>query len=300
MRDVGKLIRGHEFGSVHEINEFLRDEIPDGRVPKFEPSNDLERAEYLMFEAFDSHGRRRVKLAREALRISADCADAYVLLAERALDADRRFELYRQGMEAGERALGPEVFRNDVGHFWRIHETRPYMRARFGYGESLEAAERWGDAVEIYRDLLRLDSDDSQGARFPLAVCLLRAKRDEEAQRFLAEHDEESHALLEYARALVEFRLHGDSPEARRRLRRAVRGNATAPKYILGNDELPEIPDSPSRGSDGEAVLCAFALGIAWRETEGSLAWLKARRGDQRRDPRAGKPTRGKKRRRRR
>jgi tetratricopeptide (TPR) repeat protein len=296
MRDLGKLIREHEFGSVHEINEFLRDKLPHGRVPKSAPSSELERAEYLMFEAFDSHGRRRVKLAREALRIAADCADAYVLLAERALDADRRFELYRQGMEAGQRALGPDGFRDGVGHFWRNHESRPYMRARFGYGKSLEAAERWGDAIEVYRDLLRLDSDDSQGARLHLAVCLLHANRNEEAQRFLTERDEEPDAIFEYARALVEFRLHGDSPEARRRLRRAVRGNAAVPKYLLGKEAPSEIDDSPSRGSDGEAVVCALALGRAWRETEGSLAWLKVRRGNQRRDPRAGKTARGKKR----
>ena len=35
-----------------------------------------------MYDAWEDSGPRRVNLARKALRISPDCADAYVLLAE--------------------------------------------------------------------------------------------------------------------------------------------------------------------------------------------------------------------------
>jgi hypothetical protein len=31
----------------------------------------------------------------------------------------------------------PNIFEEGVGHFWGIHETRPYMRARYGLVESL-------------------------------------------------------------------------------------------------------------------------------------------------------------------
>jgi len=43
----------------------------------------------------------RTILARKALRISADCADAYVLLAEAATTLPEALEFYRQGVEAG-------------------------------------------------------------------------------------------------------------------------------------------------------------------------------------------------------
>jgi len=46
----------------------------------------LERAQDLMYRAFDSTGEKRVTLARKALAISEDCADAYVLLAEETAD----------------------------------------------------------------------------------------------------------------------------------------------------------------------------------------------------------------------
>jgi hypothetical protein len=41
----------------------------------------LDRAQSLAWDAMDAHGRRRLQLARKALEISADCADAYVILA---------------------------------------------------------------------------------------------------------------------------------------------------------------------------------------------------------------------------
>ncbi len=50
-------------------------------------------------------------------------------------------------MAAGERALGPEVFETEAGHFWGVTETRPYMRARFGLARCLEDLERTDEAI---------------------------------------------------------------------------------------------------------------------------------------------------------
>ena len=91
----------------------------------------LAQAQDLMYTAWETPDRRRrISLAEQALRISPLCADAYVLLAEEtAATPEEAIELYRKGMEAGERAVGPAAFRDDVGHFWGLLETRPYMRA---------------------------------------------------------------------------------------------------------------------------------------------------------------------------
>ena len=59
-----------------------------------------------MYRAFEASGPQQVRLARQALEISPDCADAYVLLAEHAETADEAQKLYEQGVAAGERAAG--------------------------------------------------------------------------------------------------------------------------------------------------------------------------------------------------
>ena len=73
-------------------------------------------------------------LARQALELWPDCADAYVLLAENAGSRPQALDLYQKRVKAGARALVPATFARDVGHFWGLLETRPYLRARLGLG----------------------------------------------------------------------------------------------------------------------------------------------------------------------
>jgi hypothetical protein len=75
--------------------------------------SDLRRAQEIMYDAWDeANPAKRIALAHEALSISPQCADAYVLLAQDEADTVKRaLELYKQGMEAAARALGADYFR---------------------------------------------------------------------------------------------------------------------------------------------------------------------------------------------
>ena len=99
------------------------------------------------------------------------CADAYMLLAEEdAGSLEETRELYQKGVEAGERALGRETFEEDAGYFWGILEIRPYMRARQGLAFCLwELGERQ-EAIDHYKQMLDLNSDDNLSIRHELAV----------------------------------------------------------------------------------------------------------------------------------
>ncbi len=95
----------------------------------------LTSAQDIVQRAFaETDPRKRARLAKQALDLSADCADAYVLLAEQATTRKEALDLYQQALAAGERAIGPDAFQQSVGHFWGLLETRPYMRAREGLG----------------------------------------------------------------------------------------------------------------------------------------------------------------------
>src|SRR5215510_9394104 len=92
---------------------------------KESPPTPLERAQDLMWTAWDEGTpQRRVAMARRALEISGECADAYVMLAiETARNNNEALELYQKGIAAGERALGSNQFEENAGHFWGILET---------------------------------------------------------------------------------------------------------------------------------------------------------------------------------
>lgn len=193
LADVGRLLSEQEFGSIDEINAFLQSALASGQPLSKPGRTPLEQAQDLMFKAWDATGAKRVKLARQALSISVDCADAYVLLAEEtAKTIQEAKRLYEQAVEAGERALGPEAFDEAVGHFWGILETRPYMRARSGLAWCLSQMGETQQAIAHYTDLLRLNPGDNQGNRYLLADLLLAIGDDEALKALLAEYEEDA------------------------------------------------------------------------------------------------------------
>lgn len=238
----------------------------------------LQRAQDLMYQAWEeSNPARRIILAHEALAISPDCADAYVLLAEEEADTiGRALEYYRQGVMAGERALGEAYFEENVGHFWGMLETRPYMRARQGLANTLWELGHTEEALGHYRDLLRLNPNDNQGIRYSLLNLLLTLDRDAEAQVLLQENEGEWTAEWLYTRALLAFREGGASKEAEGTLREALGMNSYVPAYLTGRKRIPaRLPDYISLGDENEAASYAASYLPVWRRTPGAVDWLQ-------------------------
>ena len=233
-------------------------------------STPVERAQDLAYRAMDAHGRRRIQLARKALDLSADYADAYALLAEDCADLGQARDLYAQGVAAGERVLGPTTFDEGAGHFWADVRTRPYMRARFGLARCLEDLGQRDGALTHYRDLLRLNHNDNQAVRYVFLNALLLTGRDDEADALIRQFADEPTALWQYGWALRAFRREGDCPASRQRLRAAFRSNRHLPGYLAGDSEWTgPAPASYAMGSREEAVVCVDELGEAWKATPG-------------------------------
>ena len=239
----------------------------------------LGQAQDLIYDAWEiDDPAERAAMARKALKLSPDCADAYVLLAEAARTPAKTLEFYRMGVAAGERALGPEAFTEDVGHFWGLLETRPYMRARAGLALSLWARGQHDEALAHWRAMLILNPNDNQGIRYVLAARLLEAGRDRELAAFLKQHEDDGRAYLAWALALLVFRIRGDHPKSRRALGDALASNPHVPAYLLGHQPLPqELPDYTGFGDESEAMCLAAENIKSWRATNGALAWLAAR-----------------------
>ena len=137
---------------------------------------------------------------RRALDISADCADAYVLLAEEtAGSAEEARELYAQGVGAGERALGERAFRKEIGRFWEVLETRPYLRARADPAHCLWELGQREAALDLWTDMLRLNPGDSLGVRYRLINGLLHLGRDRELGKLLRVYQEDVGADWRYS-----------------------------------------------------------------------------------------------------
>lgn len=234
------------------------------------------RAQEIMYQAWEEQSSaKRIILAHEALEVSPNCADAYVLLAEEEADTlGRAKEYYEQGVAAGEQALGKEVFKQAVGHFWGLIETRPYMRARQGLAEALCELGKYAEAMVHMIEMLHLNPNDNQGIRYSLLNLFLQTESYEEAQSLLDEYDDSMAEWL-YTEALLAFHFDGDGEYPQEMLEEAIDMNPHVPAYLTGRKKLPPPPPYISPGDETEAQSYASRYIKHWRKIDGAVNWLK-------------------------
>lgn len=278
-RDLHKLLENMDFEDVDALNAYMAQLTASGPIPHYEPQNDKERAQEMVFDAWEVGGEEAVRLAKKALKLDPDCADAYVLLAEmKARDIIEIRDLYQKGVEAGERSLGEDFFIENEGHFWGVTETRPYMRARLGLAETQWILGHRDDAIAHAQALLRLNPDDNQGVRYALAHWLLQERRFEELEQLFHQYEDEISPDMTYTLALYTFYKEGDTPKSRKLLKEAMRWNKHVPDLLLLRRMPQQLPgDYITMGGEDEAVNY-LSLGRAdWQMIPGALEWLAKR-----------------------
>ena len=263
------------FDNIDQVNEFMKkmqgmslDDLPESTTNK-------GRSQDLVIQAQNETLAKGKKLIKQALELAPDNADAYNYLASVEADVDKALALYRQAVEAGERALGEEFMKENIGHFWGLIETRPYMRAKAGVADCLYAKNRMNAAVDVYREMIELNPNDNQGVRYLLSTILLNKKDLSDYESFIEKYDGEDSAVWHYNNALYHFKKMGKSAKSDEALLQAYNFNKHVMDYMLGLKELPdEAPQYIGRGDDNEAVAYIFDAIHTWGKTDGALDWM--------------------------
>lgn len=236
----------------------------------------LDLAQEKAFDAMEAPtAGKRIALARAALALSPLCADAYLVLARETADASDALDLYRRGVAAGAEALGETAFQDDVGLFWDLLETRPYMRACHELALALWRGGDRDEAVGHYHEMLRLNPNDNQGIRYLLMDALLELGREAAAAALLKRYKEDGSAAWTWSAALLAFRRHGNGVTASKALATAVDTNPHVPAYLLGEKPLPpSLPEFIGMGDEDEAIAYAHDAAGAWTAAPGAKAWV--------------------------
>lgn len=251
-----------------------------------------EKAQELIYSAFESDDpKQQIVIAKKALKLDPDNVDALVILAEHTsryvFDA---IAGYRKAIQAGERSLGEEFFKHNTGHFWAIHETRPYMRAMEQLADILRGVANADtpadhkktfdhinlESLEIYQKMLRLNPGDNQGIRYKLLYFLLELNRDDESEKLYGEYHDDHSAWWLYGRALLDYRKQGDTAKSRKSLAVAIEYNKHFPLYLLGIQRFPSVPPGHyGIGDANEAVYYMNSSFLVWQSTPGAIDWVE-------------------------
>jgi len=286
--DIGRMLEGQNFDSEEDMKVYLDSIVQGGQVPKAAPKNALQFAQDIMYDAWETESQKeRIKLAKEALSISPDCADAYNLLAEEEAQAlEEAKKLYQKGVASGRRALGEKMFQEiledgEEGHFWGYTPSRPYMRSRAGLMECLWGLGKHDEAIEHAMEMLKLNVNDNQGIRYILTAYLADLKRYDDLEEFMSgEFAGDCSAEWLYIRVLLSFVKEGDSVRSSRDLKDALKENIFVPEYLTGKKSIPRVlPDRVTMGGEDEGFCCASRYLNAWKNVPGAIDWLKEKAG---------------------
>lgn len=277
---IPSIAKGNPLNNYIEVDGLI---LPKSMITKEFSCEDggelssIGRAQKVIYEALECPDSiKRGEMALEALKISKNCVDAYVLLAkEFAATPEEALELYEAGLKAGRHFLGENYFEENAGHFWGLVETRPYMRAMEGMASVLWNMGEKYKSINTYLEILRLNPNDNQGIRYNLYNLMLEEDRDEELKKILDRYKCDTDPMWLYTSALWHFRKEGNSFLSMGFLRNAITANSHVPTYLLGKKESPEnLPHYMTSGQWDEAVAYAVdAIGV-WQKTPGAREWL--------------------------
>ena len=235
-----------------------------------------EQAQALIDQAWEARTQRQAAaLARRALEIFPDCADAYnVLAGAEARSAEDALVLYEHGVDAGRRSLGNAFFDEHRGHFWGMIETRPYLRARRGLADCLWALGRKRESLTHCEALLELNPDDDQGIRHGLLSRYLALGNDMGAARLFRDYPHDDSAAFLWSRVLLDLRR-GDQVAATEHLVLAMHGNPHVAGVFAGKRKPPaRLPAHYSPGDRNEAALYIANFAEAWLASADAMDWL--------------------------
>jgi len=242
-------------------------EVP---APDEPPASELgpgEQVRRLLDAAEEWGGRCQVLLARRALEVQPDCAEAYLLLAQMASTPERELELYDRA-----RTFAAEALAAEGGLDWEDTQTLVYLDARQEMARGLHALGRPEEAASHLEDLLRLDPTDSM-LREDLAALYIELGRETDALGLFEAPGTDRLPGGAFNRALLLFRREGDSPEARSELRAALRMNPAVPEFLLPRDRWARREISFGERQIA-AHLYASSARHLWKATPGALTWL--------------------------
>lgn len=233
----------------------------DSEFPLCSPAAEEILSSYFESEDETDEGLRAASY--QALRVDPYAIEALVMLGDDAESLEERVDLYRRASAAVE-YKDPDL----------VREYMPELRMEMA--SNLASDGRVADAAEILAPALDEDPRDPLGLRWVLTDFMLRLGWDDDLYGLLGPFKDEPIGTTPFARALLQFRQSGPSPEADELLRAADDLNPNVYPLLSGLRPLPpEASDTFAPGSDEEASMIAHFLLPAWRGTPGAVAWIR-------------------------
>ncbi len=170
-------------------------------MSKYKPDeSDIETADdYLELADSASTKKEALKYAKKALELEPDNLDAESTVLELSCTSSEKLsEKYKDLIDKTEKDLKEQGYFDDdnIGEFWLILETRPYMRLLDKYATNFVQCGQMRLATSVYEKMLKLCTNDNLGARYTLMHIYALLEDEQSALELYGKYPEEGTQFL--------------------------------------------------------------------------------------------------------
>ena len=200
--------------------------------------------------------------------------EVYMEKAAACENIDDTIEYIKLALMHAKKKIPKSLFNKSKGELWLELDARPYLMVKDELAGFYCMKGDYESAVEVYKDILKLDKSDNQGIRYKILPLFVLIDKYKEAEELINTYDGDMSALLLYSIALYHYKV-GNEIGAASVLKQAFKANKYVPKYLLGIIEIPiTLPNIYSHGSEEESeVYMEYAI-IAWMKIKGAMYWM--------------------------
>ena len=157
-----------DLSSEEDLNQALKAFMS----PSQSDEADVETAyDYLELAESATTKKEALKYAKKAVELEPDNLDAMTLVIELTCTSSEKLtEKYKNLIAEAEGKLKDQGYFEDenIGNFWLIFETRPYMRLLEKYASHFVQCGQMRLAISVYEKMLKLCTNDNIGVRYTL------------------------------------------------------------------------------------------------------------------------------------
>ncbi len=242
-----------------ELNEKLQEFMAKYNNGEIDYTNTILDDAYELLEQAEKAKTKNqaIKLAKKAYEMCPDCFDAILFQADLEENSIKRDRLLNEGLDFEKDRLEEEGYfeKDNIGHFYGIFETRPYIRGLYRKADYLIADGKAKQARDVCLEILRLNNNDNTGARYLLMAIYAYLEEEKEMLKLYKKYPEEALEML-FPQFALYYKL-GKDKETKELLERINKANPHFIKFFKGtikrNEDIPY--GHYSKGDSSEVIM---------------------------------------------
>ena len=254
-----EFLKNNNVKDIDEANEKLQEFIKMYNNGEIEYKNTpLDDAYEILEEAQNANNEKEaLRLAKKAYEKSSECFDAILFQCDLEKNGIKRMKLLNDGLEFEKNRLTKEKYfeKENIGHFYGIFETRPYIKGLVIKAEYLLEEGKLRQAANLCKEVLKLNENDNLGARYLLMAIYAALEEKKDMLDLYKKYPEENLEML-FPLFAIYYKI-GNDKKAKDYLNRIDKCNSNFVKLFNGSIKQSEKVDPGyySRGDSSEIFM---------------------------------------------